>query len=662
MSLNRIEELRKLIEKYNYEYHTLDRPSVSDAEYDRLMNELIALEKAHPEIDSSNSPSQRVGGKVLDAFSKIEHKRPMLSLANVYNETELRAFDVRVKELTNSKNIEYVCEPKIDGLAVSLNYENGKFIYGVTRGDGTTGEDVSNNLKTIKQIPITINDKRSIEVRGEVFMSRSTFKKLNAEKLNNKEEQFANARNAAAGSVRQLDSKIAASRNLGNYVYYLANYQDFNFKKHSEILDFLKANKFNITNQYMVCSSIDEVINFINRFEKIRDQLEFDTDGVVVKVNNLDLYKEIGFTAKTPRWATAYKFPAEEVITKLKDIIFTVGRTGKITPNAVLEPVFVAGSTVQRATLHNEQFVVDKNIKIGDMVVIRKAGEVIPEVVKPLIEKRTGQEKAFKMIENCPICKAPISKIKDEAAHYCLNPNCEKKNIEKIIHFASRDAMNIDGLGDRIIEQFYNLGFLKSITDIYTLEEHKEELLMLDGFGEKSISNLLSAISNSKTNSLEKLLFGLGIDEIGAKSSKVLAKRFLSLDALRNATLEEILKIKDFGDVMAQAVIDYFKDPKNLEVISKLKSFNLNMSYLGVSEIDQNSYFYNKTVVITGTLTTYGRNELTLILENKGAIVTTSVTKNTDILIAGEEAGSKLDKANKLGIKVINEAELLKLL
>ena len=662
MSLNRILELRKLLEQYNYEYHTLDKPSVSDAEYDRLMNELIALEKANPQIDSSNSPTQRVGGKVLDAFNKITHKRPMLSLANAYNEDDLINFDKRVKELANVTNVEYVCEPKIDGLAVSLHYQNGNLAYGVTRGDGSVGEDITNNLKTIKQIPISITELKDIEVRGEVYMSRETFKELNSQKQKNKEELFANARNAAAGSVRQLDSKIAASRKLSNYIYSLANYQDFNFRTHSEILDFLKRQKFSVTKIYKVCKNINEVISYIKEFEKVRNTLDFDTDGVVVKVNDLKLYKEIGFTAKTPRWATAFKFPAEEVVTKLTNIIFSVGRTGKVTPNAVLEPVFVAGTTVQRATLHNEQFVLDKDIRIGDFVVIRKAGEIIPEVVKPLLEKRTGQEIKFEMISECPICNSPISKINDEAAHYCLNPKCDKKNIEKIIHFASRDAMDIDGLGEKIIEEFYNLGYLKNITDIYLLYQHKDELLKLEGFGEKSISNLLSAIEKSKQNSLERLIFGLGIDEIGAKSSKVLAKRFLSLDSLRQTNVDDFLKVKDFGEVMAESLVLYFKDPENLETLNKLVGFGVNSKFLGTTEVDQNSFFYNKTVVITGSLTTYGRNELTIILENKGATVTTSVTKNTDILIAGEEAGSKLDKANKLGIKVINEEELLTLL
>ena len=662
MSLQRIEQLRKLIEQYNYEYHTLDKPSVSDAEYDRLMNELINLEKANPQIDSSTSPSQRVGGKVLDEFVKITHKRPMLSLSNAYNEADLINFDQRVKEMSQTNNIEYVCEPKIDGLAVSLVFEKGKLNYGVTRGDGNVGEDITNNIKTIKQIPINVIELKNFEVRGEVYMSRNVLLELNKIREKNKEELFANTRNAAAGSMRQLDSKIAASRKLASFIYNLANYEDFKLERHSDILKYLQQLKFSINPHYKVCSNIKEVLEYIKDFELLKKKLDYDTDGVVIKVNNLKLYKEIGFTAKTPRWAIAYKFAPEEVVTKLVDIVFSVGRTGKVTPNAVLEPVLVSGSVVGRATLHNEQFVLDKNIRIGDYVVIRKAGEVIPEVVRSIVERRNGKEIKFEMAKNCPICNSPLSQVDEEAAHYCLNPNCDKKNIEKLIHFASRDAMNIDGLGEKIVEQFYNLGFLKSILDIYRLKEHKEELKQLEGFGDKSITKLLNGIESSKTNSLERLLFGLGIDEIGVKSSKVLTKRFINLETLMNTTYEEFLKVKDFGEVMAQSIVDYFKDIKNIHLINGLINFGVNTKLIGTTEIDQNSYFYNKTVVITGTFNTYGRNELTSLLESKGASVTTSVTKLTDVLVSGSDAGSKLEKAIKLGIKIINEEELLKIL
>ena len=662
MSLQRIEKLRKLIEQYNYEYHTLDKPSVSDAEYDRLMNELISLELANPQIDSSTSPTQRVGGKVLDEFVKITHKRPMLSLANAYNEEDLINFDQRVKELSQTNSIEYVCEPKIDGLAVSLVFENGKLSYGVTRGDGNVGEDITNNIKTIKQIPINVAELKKFEVRGEVYMSKKILLELNKIREKNREELFANTRNAAAGSMRQLDSKITASRKLGNFIYNLANYEEFKFDKHSDILKYLEQIKFSINPHYKVCKNIKEVLDYIKDFELLKKKLDYDTDGVVVKVNNFKLYKEIGFTAKTPRWAIAYKFAPEEVVTKLVDIIFSVGRTGKVTPNAVLEPVLVSGSIVGRATLHNEQFVIDKNIRIGDYVVIRKAGEVIPEVVRSLIERRNGKEIKFEMARNCPICNSKLSQIDEEAAHYCLNPNCDKKNIEKLIHFASRDAMNIDGLGEKIVEQFYNLGFLKSILDIYRLKDHKDQLKQLEGFGDKSITKLLNGIEASKNNSFERLLFGLGIDEIGVKSSKVLSKRFINLETLMNTSYDDLIKVKDFGEVMAQSVFDYFKDNKNIDLINDLIRLGINTKLIGTTEIDKNSYFYNKTVVITGTFNTYGRNELTALLESKGASVTTSVSKTTDVLVSGNDAGSKLEKAIKLGIKIINEDELLKIL
>jgi DNA ligase (NAD+) len=586
----------------------------------------------------------------------------MLSLANAYNEEDLINFDQRVKELSQTNSIEYVCEPKIDGLAVSLVFDNGKLSYGVTRGDGNVGEDITNNIKTIKQIPINVAELKKFEVRGEVYMSKKILLELNKIREKNSEELFANTRNAAAGSMRQLDSKITASRKLGNFIYNLANYEEFKFDNHSDILMHLEQLKFSINPHYKVCKNIKEVLDFIKDFELLKKKLDYDTDGVVVKVNNLKLYKEIGFTAKTPRWSIAYKFAPEEVITKLVDIVFSVGRTGKVTPNAVLEPVLVSGSIVGRATLHNEQFVVDKNIRIGDYVVIRKAGEVIPEVVRSVVERRNGKEIKFEMARNCPICNSKLSQIDEEAAHYCLNPNCDKKNIEKLIHFASRDAMNIDGLGEKIVEQFYNLGFLKSILDIYRLKDHKDQLKQLEGFGERSITKLLAGIEASKSNSLERLLFGLGIDEIGVKSSKVLSKRFINLETLMNTSYEDLIKVKDFGEVMVRSLIDYFKDEKNIDLINQLISFGLNTLLIGTTDVDPNSYFYNKTVVITGTINAYGRNELTSLLEGKGASVTNTVTKSTNILIAGAEAGSKLEKAIKLGIEIINEDKLIELL
>ncbi|MDD3383408.1 MAG: NAD-dependent DNA ligase LigA [Bacilli bacterium] len=656
--LERILQLRKIIEKYAYEYYTLDNPSVSDSEYDRLIQELIILESKHPEIDTSSSPSQRVGGIVLDSFNKVQHKRLMLSLGNAFNEDDLYNFDKKIKEILKKNEIEYICELKIDGLAIAIEYEKGLINYGATRGDGNTGEDVTNNIKTIRDIPLSVSEKRVFEVRGEVYMSKKVLNELNKKRSENNEELLANCRNAAAGSIRQLDSSIAAERKLSNFMYYLVNYEDFSLNKQSDCLKHMKKMGFTINENFRICPNIKAVIDYIKEYQDKRETLEYDIDGIVIKVNDTSTYKEIGYTAKTPKWAIAYKFPPKEVMTTLLDIIFSVGRTGKITPNAVLSPVRVAGSIVQRATLHNEQFVLDKQIKIGDTVIIRKAGDVIPEVVGPVLSKRTGLEKEFVMVKNCPICGSVLQKIDDEAAHYCINTNCEKKNIESIIHFCSRDAMNIEGLGEKIIEQFYNLNIMKNISDIYYLHNKKQLIKDLDGFGEKSVNNILDSIENSKKNSLERLLFGLGIEEIGEKTSKTLAKKYISLDKLRNAKYEELLLIKDVGDVVAKSIIDFFANPNNIKLIDTLKKLGVNTDYLGVIEVDENSLFYNKTIVITGTLSFIGRNELTQLLENKGAKVTTSVSKKTDILVCGKDAGSKLEKAQKLGLKVIYEEEL----
>ncbi len=662
-ALARILELRNLLGKYAYEYYTLDKPSVLDAEYDRLMQELIFLEKANPEIDSSASISKRIGGEVLDSFKKITHKRMMLSLGNAFNEDDLYAFDKRVKEaLKTSGDIEYICELKIDGLAIAIEYDNGHINYGATRGDGSVGEDVTNNIKTIHDVPLHINENKLFEVRGEAYMRKDVLASLNSKRIANNLEVLANCRNAAAGSIRQLDSTIAANRKLNNFMYYLVNYEDFGLIKQSDCLQAMEKMGFTINNNYRVCSNIEKVLQFISKFSQKRNTLPYDIDGIVVKVNDTSTYKEIGYTAKTPKWAIAYKFPPEEVITKLKDIVLSVGRTGKITPNAVLEPVRVAGSLVQRATLHNEQFVHDLGILIGDYVVLRKAGDVIPEVVRPLINRRTGDEKPFIISKYCPICGSLLVKNEDEAATYCVNPKCDKTNIEKIIHFCSRDAMNIEGLGDKIIEQFYNIGVLKNIADIYFLADKQDIIKELEGFGEKSVSNILTSIENSKKNSAEKLLFGLGISEIGAKTSKLLMKKFKSIDKLRDAKYEDLISIKDIGDVMAKSVIDYFVDLKNKLLIDILRSEGLNFDYWGVSEIDEQSLFFNKSIVITGTLSFIGRNELTEILENKGANVSSAISPKTDILICGEEAGSKLEKAMKYGTRIIYETELLTLL
>ena len=655
----RIDELRRLLEQYNYEYYVLDNPSVNDAEYDRLMQELMMLENEHPEYQSPLSPSQRVGGLVQDEFAKVTHKRMMLSLANAFNEDDLRDFDKKVREVTGLDKVTYMAEMKIDGLGMSLVYR-GNLQYAATRGDGVTGEDVTANILTIKSIPSHINLNEDFEIRGEVFMPKKSLERLNKEKAEKGEPLFANARNAAAGSIRQLDSSIAASRGLDAFWYYFVNASDFGIRYHSEALKKADELGFKTNPERRLCNGIDEVLKYIDEYTLKRPTLGYDIDGIVIKVDDMALYDKLGYTAKTPRWAIAYKFPPEEVITKLEDIIFTVGRTGKITPNAVLSPVRVSGSVVQRATLHNEDFIKEKDLKIGDYVIIRKAGDVIPEVVGPVVSKRTGLEIPFEMINNCPVCGLPL--IRKDAMHFCVNPHCDARKIEGIIHFASRDAMDIEGLGERVAEQFFNQGFFRSINEIYRLYEHREEIIALDGWQSKSVDNLINAIEKSKENSLEKVLFGLGIKEVGAKMAKTLARKYQNIDNLINASEEELLEIPDVGPIVASSIRNYFSDERNMELINALKNEHLNFEYKGSTATAANSYFSGKTVVLTGTLSKYGRKEATEILENLGAKVTGSVSKATDVVIAGVEAGSKLDKAHALGITILDEEEFLALL
>ena len=655
----RIDEIRNLLEKYNYEYYVLDNPSVSDAEYDRLMQELIMLENDNPEYRSPLSPSQRVGGIVQDKFKEVTHKRMMLSLANAFNEDDLRDFDKKVREITGLDKVTYMAEMKIDGLGMSLSYK-GNLEYAATRGNGTTGEDVTANVMTIKSIPSHINLNEDFEIRGEVFMPKKSLERLNKEREQTGEPLFANARNAAAGSIRQLDSSIAASRGLDAFWYYFVNAADFGIRYHSEALKMADSLGFKTNPERRLCNGIEEVLKYIDEYTEKRPSLAYDIDGIVIKVDDMSLYDKLGYTAKTPRWAIAYKFPPEEVVTKLEDIIFTVGRTGKITPNAVLTPVRVAGSVVQRATLHNEDFVVDKDLKIGDMVVIRKAGDVIPEVVRPVIERRTGTEIPFVMINNCPVCGSPL--VKKDAMHFCLNPHCDARQIESIIHFSSKEAMDIEGLGERVAEQFFNQGFFRKVSEIYTLYEHREEIISLDGWKSKSVDNLIQAIENSKANSLERVLFGLGIKEVGAKMAKTLARKYMNIDNLIAAKEEELLEIADVGPVVARSIVNFFADERNMETVNALKAQNVNFEYKGSTVSAADSYFSGKTVVLTGTLSSYGRKEATELLENLGAKVTGSVSKATDVVIAGVEAGSKLDKAQALGITVLNEDEFLALI
>ena len=654
----RIKELRELLEKYNYEYYVLDNSSVSDAEFDRLMQELIMLENEHPEFQTPLSPSQRVGGLVQDEFKKVTHKRMMLSLANAFNEEDLRNFDKKIRETIGQDKVTYMAEMKIDGLGMSLVYRN-KLQYAATRGDGTEGEDVTANVITIKSIPSHIALDDDFEIRGEVFMPKKSLAKLNAEREKTGEPLFANARNAAAGSIRQLDSAIAASRGLDAFWYYFVNAKDFGIRYHSEALKKADELGFKTNPERRLCYGIDEVIDYIKEYTVKRPDLAYDIDGIVIKVDDMSLYDKIGYTAKTPKWAIAYKFPPEEVQTKLLDIIYTVGRTGKITPNAVLEPVRVAGSTVQRATLHNEDFIKEKDLKVGDYVVIRKAGDVIPEVVRVVLERRDGSEQEYKMIDKCPVCGADLVRV--DAMHFCMNPDCDAKQIEQIIHFSSKDAMDIEGLGEKVCEQFFNQGFIHNVKDIYELYNHRDEIIALDGWQAKSIDNLLEAIEKSKGNSLERVLFGLGIKEVGSKMAKFLSKVYKSIDALADASEEELMELPDVGPVVAKSIADFFKDTRKIELIMSLKAEGLNFEYLGSTSQAANSYFSGKTVVLTGTLSSMGRKEATELLENLGAKVTGSVSKATSCVIAGEEAGSKLDKAQALGITVLSESEFLAL-
>ena len=650
----RYNELIEILNKASYEYYTLDKPTITDQEYDRYMQELMKIEEIHPELISSNSPTVRVGGKVIDEFRKITHEIPMLSLSNVFNESDIIAFDERIKK----QNIfpKYVCELKIDGLSVSLLYKKGKLVRAATRGDGITGEDITHNAVTIKSIPLTLSEEIDIEVRGEIYMSKDSFNSLNEERKRNNDEVFANPRNAAAGSVRQLDSKIAASRNLDCFIYHLPNPLDYDIHSHFEALKFMKKLGFVTNSNNRIVNNINELLMFVDEWTEKRESLPYEIDGIVIKVDSIDEQKALGYTAKYPKWATAYKFPAIEVLTKLKDIKFTVGRTGQVTPNAVLEPVRLMGSVISKATLHNEDYVIEKEIKIGDIVAIKKAGDVIPEVTKVIKERRTGEEIDFKYTEICPICGSKLIRKDNESAYYCINKLCDAKRIETLIHYVSRNAMNIEGFGDRIIEDFYNMQYLNHFSDFYKLKNYKEELMELEGFGEKSINNLLESIEISKTNSLERLLFALGIRHVGAKTAKILAKKYKNLDNIINSDYEELKNTKDVGEIIAKSVIEYFKHEDNLKEISRLKDLGINMEYFGQKSTE--SIYSGKTFVLTGSLTKYTREEMTGLLESMGAIVTNSVSKKTDYVLVGENPGSKYDKALELNISIIKEDEI----
>ncbi|MBQ3298254.1 MAG: NAD-dependent DNA ligase LigA [Bacilli bacterium] len=650
----RMNELIDIINQADYEYHTLDNPSITDQEYDKYLRELFEIEEAHPDWVREDSPTQHAGGKIIDSFVKVSHKIPMMSLSDVFSESELIAFDERIKK--EGITPEYMCELKIDGLSVSLLYEKGNLVRGATRGDGTTGEDITHNVKTIKAIPLKLKEPVDIEVRGEIFMNKKTLEELNEKRKEKGEPLLQNCRNAAAGSIRQLDSKVAASRKLDNFIYHLPDPEDYGLTTHAEAIEYMRKLGFKINPNNRLVKNINEVLEFIEEKGRLRKDLAYDIDGVVIKVNSISDQKKLGYTAKYPKWATAYKFPAEEVLTKLKDIIFTVGRTGQITPNAVLEPVIVAGSTISRATLHNEDYVKEKDLKIGDIVSIRKAGDVIPEVVERKIERRKGTEKDFVMITECPMCRTKLVKKEGQVDYFCPNDKCPARHVESLIHFASRDAMNIDGLGENIMEDFYNFKFITSIPDIYNLNKHSQDLKRLEGYGEKSVSNLLEAIEKSKENSLEKLVFALGIPHVGAKTAKILASKFETMENLENSTLEELVNIPDVGKIIAESVVNYFNNTENRQVIEKLKEFNLNMNYLGQKVVEDES-FTGKTFVLTGSLEIFTRDEAKEKIESLGGKTVDSVSKKTSVVIVGANPGSKYTKARDLGIEIWTEEE-----
>ena len=654
--MDRMNEIIELLNKYAYEYYTLDKPSVEDAEYDRLMQELIRIESSHPEWVRLDSPTRKIGGEVISEFEKVTHRVPMMSLGNVFNEEEIRDFDEKVSKVF--PNHEYVCELKIDGLAFNLEYKDGVFVRAATRGNGIVGEDITHNVKTIKSIPHVLKEKVDLDIRGEIYMSKKSFNKLNERQKEKGENIFQNPRNAAAGSIRQLDSSVAASRGLDVFLYH---YPETPFKTHYETLMYMKKLGFVVNPNIRLCKNIDEVLSFIHEWTEKRNTLPYEIDGIVIKVNDIEQQRELGFTAKVPKWATAYKFPPEHVLTKLTDIIFTVGRTGQITPNAVLEPVRVMGSTISRAILHNSDYCVEKDIRIGDYVYIYKAGDVIPAVDRVELKRRNGSEKPFEMIKYCPMCGSNLVQKNGMVDYFCENIHCPARKIEGLIHFVSRGAMNILGLGDRIMEDFFNYGYIKEFSDIYKLDKYKEELTLLEGFGNKSIEAILKSIEESKQNSLDRLLFALGINGIGAKTAKLLCKYYTTIDSLIDATEEELATIRDIGPTLSINIVNYFKDEKNIEEINELRKLGVNMTYNG-KKIIEDENFKDKKFVITGSFDNISRDEIKEFIEERGGLTSDSVSKKTDVVLVGEAPGSKRDKAIELNIPIWNQAKLFEIM
>ena len=655
----RVAELNELLTKYGYAYYVLDKPLVTDAEYDQLLQELIALEEQYPSLVYPTSPTQRVGGEVLAGFQKVTHTTPMLSLSNAFNEADLRDFDRKIRQAIGD-HFSYVCELKIDGLAISLRYENGVFVQGATRGDGTVGEDITSNLKTIRAIPLRITEPLTIEVRGEAYMPKKSFESLNAKRAENGEELFANPRNAAAGSLRQLDPKIAASRNLSTFIYAIGGSGEaYGIDGHGEMLDYLERLGFPSNKERQACATIEEVLTFITKWTEQRPNLPYEIDGIVIKVDRYAQQDELGYTAKSPRWAIAYKFPAEEVTTKLLDIELTVGRTGVVTPTAILEPVLVAGTTVSRASLHNEDLIREKDIRIGDTVIVRKAGDIIPQVVGVVLEQRPEDAVPYAMPSDCPVCDEDLVRLETDVALRCVNPLCSAQIAEGVKHFVSRNAMNIDGLGEKVVEQLLRENYIQDVADLYTLKV--EQLVQLERMGQKSATNLVEAIEKSKENSLERVLFGLGIRHVGEKAAKILSEQYETIDALMAATEAELTQIHEIGEKMAESVVAYFSNEETQSLIARLKEVGVNFTYKGKKvqvEAGSNA-FAGKTIVLTGKLEKLTRNEAKEKIEALGGIVTGSVSKKTDLVIAGEDAGSKLTKAQDLGIEVWDENRLI---
>ncbi|MFT8872120.1 MAG: NAD-dependent DNA ligase LigA [Sporolactobacillus sp.] len=654
----RVDALRRLLNQYSHEYYVLDEPSVPDSEYDRLMEELLALEYAHPALVTPDSPTRRVGGEPLKQFQKVTHDVPMLSLADVFNEKELLDFDRRVRQAVGE--VVYVCELKIDGLAISLTYEHGRFVRGATRGNGTVGEDITNNLRTVRSLPLRLEQEETIEVRGECYMPKRSFERLNAARSKNGEPLFANPRNAAAGSLRQLDPRMTAARQLSVFLYSAGHFDRKKITTHAGLLEHIRALGLPVNPESRRCRSMDEVLDYIKEYTAKRDGLSYGIDGIVVKVDSIDKQEELGTTVKSPKWMIAYKFPAEEVVSTLEAIEISVGRTGAVTPTAVLTPVVVAGTTVRRASLHNEDLIREKDLRIGDRVVVHKAGDIIPEVVGVLSEQRSGNEQPFQMPENCPECGSTLVRLEGEVALRCINPKCPALIREGLIHFVSRGAMNIDGLGEKVVTQLFEHQLIGDVADLYKLTH--EQLIGLDRMGEKSAANLLASIERSKINSLEHLLFGLGIRFIGSKAARLLAESFGTLDRLAEATREELAAVDEIGEKMADSVVTYFSKPEVQALIGELKAVNVSMHYLGApvrSPGASASVFAGKTVVLTGKLEQFSRPQAKEAIEARGGKVTGSVSAHTDIVIAGSDAGSKLAKAEALGVTVWDEAHFL---